>query len=137
MEGIRSGRKAPTAEQARAFAEKSYVDFSTCLLKARDSSKERAWADAMDASSEAIDIARDALEAAVELGMPVSQLVYLHKARGLAAEVCGACALYDPTELWPVVRPLVDFARGAADEAACQAEDFIRVRLAQGEAPDA
>ncbi len=137
MEGIGSGRKAPTAEQARAFAEKSYVDFSTCLLKARASSKERAWADAMDASSEAIDIARDALEAAVELGMPVGPLVHLHMARGLAAEVCGACALYDPTELWPVVWWLVDFARSTADEAACQAENFFRVRFAQGEAPDA
>ncbi len=137
MEGIGSGRKAPTAEQARAFAEKSYADFSTCLRKARDSSKERACADAMDAASEAIDIARDALEAAVELGMPAGQLVYLHIARGLAAEVCGACALYDPTELWPVVWRLVEFARVAADEAARQAKGFIRVRFDQGEAPDA
>lgn len=137
MEGIGSGRKAPTEEQARAFVEKSYADFSTCLLKARDSSKERAWADAMDAASEAIDVARDALEAAAELGMPAYELASLHMARGLAAEVCGACALYDPAELWPVVWRLVGFACSVADVAASQAKDFARVRFASEEAPDA
>lgn len=137
MECVGFGRKAPTAGQARAFAEKSATRFSACMLRACDSSKKREWAFAMDAASEAMDVARDALEAAVELGMPVGTLVHLHLARGLAAEACGACALYDPAELWPVVCRLADGARGAADTAARQAEAFFRVRLAQEEAPDA